>query len=630
MLKLLPRPAVYFILAVIVVLFYGNTLANGFSHDDLWQIVENKQIRSLDFAKIFGGCIAQELLGGCEDRGFYWRPMQTFFNALVFQLSPSATFFHLMNLVYFWAGGVLVYGLLGKLEKLGKLGAFLGAVIFVTHPVNSEAVNWVSATPELLMTIFFLLSFLFYLKYLKPLKLLKYLILSSLFFFLALLTKETAVFLAALFPLTLMLINANVKRIYANVRMLLIYLVPLVIYLAARLAVLGRVVYEYEGYYALSLSEQILTALALLPRYLWALVYPLPLSFQPQMVPVRDIGDIWVIGGIGVIVLAGILGWFLWTGGQRLILFGLTWVFLGFFPALIFVNKLGETIFAERYLLLSTVGLAIVAVEVIPRILTNIVMTRIRTNRQSPAVLVESSSTAGLKQLIRTNRFVLSIVIVGFLGWVGWAWWAVYQRASDWKDNLSSYQAMIRLDPKHTKAHFQLGEIYRSSGNIELARSQYQQVLKIDPSHEEAKQSLATVAQEYKDNNLSFYYPSDWQLGTTTDKSIHLKDKEGKFKVEMAVAEAKTSTEEYLKSQKESLGELVNEGPALIPGVKEAYVRIWKDRESKGSEGSEGEQIVKLQFFLFGEGKVIKILVSDANSPSMRVFEGVLASIKID
>ena len=236
---------------------------------------------------------------------------------------------------------------------------------------------------------------------------------------------------------------------------------------------------------------------------------------------------------------------------------------------------------------------------------------------------------------MRTN--VSRVALVVLVIYLGWAWWAVYHRAYDWRDNEASYKAMVRIDPAHKKAQFQLGEAYRLQGNIELARSQYQRALSIDPNYEEAKAGLARVSKEYKGEALSFYYPEDWQLDVATDPStnsgsIHLTDGEREFEAKIDVEELKQlKIDEYLKTQK-AQGELVNEGLAQIPNVESAWVKVWEgdgDKGSKESRESRG-QMVKLQFFLFDKGKVVKILVYPANSPSMRVFDGILALIKIE
>ena len=61
---------VFLAFAFLVFLFYGNTLQNGFVHDDIGQIVQNQYIQSFKYLpKAFTGCIWESVFGGCEGAG---------------------------------------------------------------------------------------------------------------------------------------------------------------------------------------------------------------------------------------------------------------------------------------------------------------------------------------------------------------------------------------------------------------------------------------------------------------------------------------------------------------------------------------------------------------------------------
>ena len=53
----------YIILGAIVFLFYGNTLGNGFVHDDVWQVAQNSAVRNFAIGKLVSGCVAEEIVG---------------------------------------------------------------------------------------------------------------------------------------------------------------------------------------------------------------------------------------------------------------------------------------------------------------------------------------------------------------------------------------------------------------------------------------------------------------------------------------------------------------------------------------------------------------------------------------
>ena len=66
------------IFALLVAVFYGKTLFNGFVLDDRPVIVENPYVQSFEhLPRVFTGCIWEAALGGCEGRTLHYRPFAT-------------------------------------------------------------------------------------------------------------------------------------------------------------------------------------------------------------------------------------------------------------------------------------------------------------------------------------------------------------------------------------------------------------------------------------------------------------------------------------------------------------------------------------------------------------------------
>jgi tetratricopeptide (TPR) repeat protein len=72
-----------------------------------------------------------------------------------------STGYHVTNLILHIAESLLIWIIL---RKLSIPGAFLGALIFALHPVNVEAVAWISQRKDTMAMLFFLLAILWYLK----------------------------------------------------------------------------------------------------------------------------------------------------------------------------------------------------------------------------------------------------------------------------------------------------------------------------------------------------------------------------------------------------------------------------------------------------------------------------------
>jgi hypothetical protein len=195
------RPIVILILALSVFFVYANILLNGFVWDDEEQIVNNTVIRNwsnLPYVLASSTFYA----GGAGLSGGFYRPVLSFCNMLnysVWGLDPLG--YHLFQIFFHFINAVLVYVLLKMIfydRKVsnGDVVAFLAALMFAVHPANVESVAYIGSIGEIFYVLFLLSGIIVLLKGVisgeKEIKT-KNIILFSLFFFLGLLSKETAV-----------------------------------------------------------------------------------------------------------------------------------------------------------------------------------------------------------------------------------------------------------------------------------------------------------------------------------------------------------------------------------------------------------------------------------------------------
>src|SRR3989338_8079327 len=193
-------------------LAYGNILFGGFIFDDNTFIEHNEQIRSpANIGEIYSSSTTAG--SGISGDNFY-RPNQQFvYTILYFFFGLSPFFFHLNSVLFHILNACLLFLLAGSLGISRKV-ALLGALIFLLHPIQTEAVSYISGLSDLLVSATILLTALLFIKSTaaeSQKKYLLYLALGALVFSLGLFSKENEVVAAALVLLLAIFLYKNNK-----------------------------------------------------------------------------------------------------------------------------------------------------------------------------------------------------------------------------------------------------------------------------------------------------------------------------------------------------------------------------------------------------------------------------------
>lgn len=137
-------------IAVTILLVYFSSLHADYLPIDDGGVLQAFQSGNISISDIF-------LRGGKE----YFRPLATLSLLGDFYLfGGKTTGYHIVNILLHLCNALLVYHLTWLLLKGTKETAiypFLAGLLFAVHPVNSEAVVWISCRPDLLCCLFSLL-----------------------------------------------------------------------------------------------------------------------------------------------------------------------------------------------------------------------------------------------------------------------------------------------------------------------------------------------------------------------------------------------------------------------------------------------------------------------------------------
>ncbi len=455
--------------AVVCIVFlsliiYSNTFRNGFMYDDTAFITENDSIRSLDNPGRFFTSIKSFSAKG---NFFIYRPLATLAFAVdygLWGLNPKQ--FHIQNILFHVLNGILVYLLMNILVK-HRLASLVTALVFVSHPVQTESVTWIAGRSNLMFSAFWLTALISYARFhkVKGLKRIKYLLISLGAYAFGLLSKEMAVTL----PVILILYDfcsadkKSFKTVFANARYYLLFGIVTGGYLYLRYSVLGRMSGQNE-YIGGSLSSAFLTMSRGLTHYIQLLIYPVRLSAIYVFSVSSSLLETPVIFSLAILLLLLILTVILFRK-SRTASFAIIWFFVTLFPVCNIIPLQDVTI-AERFLYLPAVGFCI---------LLGLLSMKVFDIRNK-----ETKRSAGV-------LFVILLIIFFSLRTIS--------RNADWKDENSFWKATAETAPNSYRVHNSLGYLYMKS-DINRAIKSFERSLELNPDNARAHNNLAIAYAE--------------------------------------------------------------------------------------------------------------------------------------
>jgi tetratricopeptide (TPR) repeat protein len=247
-------PKTHFLIYVLVLItvnlgLFLPAMRGDFIWDDKYFISENPNIQSPHFlgtflVSPFGGFSGPDENSVRMDRIMqFYRPLTSLSYWLDFKtwgLNPAA--FHLTNILLHTANAVLLLLILLSLD-ISAGPAFMSALAFSAFPLHFENVSWISGRTDLLSFLFAALSAWLMIAFLDKKKSL-YLGLSSGFYLLALLSKETAVFLPVIYFFLFLKKGFSARKITLS---LLPFAAAAAVWLCLRTIASGSVGLAYSG-----------------------------------------------------------------------------------------------------------------------------------------------------------------------------------------------------------------------------------------------------------------------------------------------------------------------------------------------------------------------------------------------
>ncbi len=505
--------------ALIVVGFfvYFFNLNNKLFWDDYDWIINNNFVHtiSLDNIKFW---LTHNTLAGVGLKSNYYRPFLFFTFALNYVISGIKPFgYHLFSNLIHIANGVLVFLLVYQVFKK-KFLAFLTSLIFLIHPLQTEAVTYISGRGDVLVAFFMLLSLLLFSKaesqglgWASSKK-----ILSIAFLALGLLSRETAIifpFLALIFYVSFI----SKERFVASIKRGLIktwpYFGVVIVYGILRLTVLNFQntlnFYAAPNVYSENLHVRFFTFFPILWDYIKLLIIPTGLHMERSATVYTSLfhWPVWPVF-LGIV---GLLCWLRYLYKHQPTTHGLqpttfqVWLFgvALFFIALGPVSGITpiNALIYEHWLYLPMVGFWLVISFYLVRLFDYLTLNKNIVGRLLLIVGLIIYFSFFAYQSIQRNllwgdplAFYLDILkyepdSVRINNNVG----NTYYNQKDLVNAEKYYRIATSQDDIFAEPHFNLGGILQSRGDIYGAIKEYEKAIEINPGFFYPYQNLAVI-----------------------------------------------------------------------------------------------------------------------------------------
>lgn len=406
-------------------LTYGRSLSHDFvSWDDTALIVENqdvKQINTRTVSHVFSS---------------YDPELYIPLTFVSYQIDHAIggghpAVFHGTNIIIHTFNALLVVWVLSLLLGSGWLPIALG-LLFLAHPLNTEAVVWASARKDTLSTFFLLSSLIAYISWRRDSRIMKLYVLSLLLFVLGLLSKVMAISL----PIVLILMDLLEERKIDRRLVLekLPYIALSVIF--GIVAIFGKTTVLASS----TLWQKILVSAKSTMFYAEKFVLPHGLSFAYPYTKVITLSspDFFVPVLFCLALLAAFI--FCWKQ-RRLLSFAMAFYVVTLAPTYINFSKGGDIYFAsDRYAYVPMIGLLLLL----------------------GAVVQEWTEAAKSSESSERRRSAVAILMVIA---VAAASAGSMVQAAVWKDSKTLYTHAIQYYPNSVTAHHNLGMELLREGN---------------------------------------------------------------------------------------------------------------------------------------------------------------------
>lgn len=469
---------------------YSFNLNNQLFWDDDDWIINNNFIHDVSWSNI-KFWFTNNTLAGVGLKSNYYRPFLFFTfaaNYIAAGVKPLA--YHLTSNFIHIFNGILVFWLIREVFKRNLL-AFLVSIFFLVHPLQTEAITYISGRGDALVAMFTLLGLLFFYKSETTKHTIRYSLFAIGSLVLGLLSRETGIIFPVL-ALSLYVSAISRERFWRSVRQGLNktwpYFAVVIVYGILRLTVLNFLdtlnFYTEPNIYSENMYVRIFTFLPILWEYLKLLLVPVGLHMERSSVVYTSLFQ-WPVWPVALIVSCILYLVFRFYRKERIQntkhetqntnfsvwLLGVLWFFIALGPVsgITPINAL----MYEHWLYLPMVGFWLII----------------------SFYLVKLFDLLKSKKL-NTYYLILTTLLIAYLSFFAYQ---SIQRNILWGNPPEFYKDILRYEPKSIRINNNLGNLYYNMKNMENAEYYYRKATEENNTFAQPYYNLGTIAQSKGD-----------------------------------------------------------------------------------------------------------------------------------
>jgi tetratricopeptide (TPR) repeat protein len=432
---------------LLVAVCYANSIPNAFILDDILIVGANERIRHIDPLHF----LFQSYWGDLNHAGIY-RPLTIFTFSLEYPIwGVWASGFRITNLLLHAINGWLVFllarGLLGS-----PAAALASAVVYIVHPVQTEAVVSIVGRSELLAAGLFFSAWLVF-RWGRTW-------LAAVAYFLAMLAKESAITFPVIVMLEIALTEGGIRKVVHSWRRLAVLAIAGVAYLALRFYALGGLGIPTSGQYLngqLTFLDRWLTSGRVFLNYFRLVVAPVQIAgdYAFNSVPLAGIRDWDAWLGLAAVAAAIVLALRLFKR-RPTISIGILFFFVTLLPVSNWIMPIA-LLMAERFLYLPIFGFAFLA-----------------------GLMWAGIQQKGQRRLVAGGFVTLAALLCISHNYI-------------WQDTLTFHQNAVRVVPNNARARFGYGYALLRLDKVPEAKEQFEAGLRILPDNPALLAGLASA-----------------------------------------------------------------------------------------------------------------------------------------